>query len=162
MTPIGQEPTDREILREFKRGKLVASRRNSWILIPLFLIVASGIFLWALMHRLAPPPAVSAPASQTSITPSAAGPQPVPTSPVVGFLQGTSGVPVATLYYRDDRGVEKSVDCSPSSKLIPLPPGHYHVRIEGINRRITHDEEVEIRPNTPTFVAPDETNPAFR
>jgi energy-coupling factor transporter transmembrane protein EcfT len=73
----------------------------------------------------------------------------------LGYLQGTSRKPIATIFYR---GSKKSgrADCSPYSKVISLPPGHYRVRIEGIRQAIiTRERNVLIQPGRLTSIGPD-------
>lgn len=72
-----------------------------------------------------------------------------------GYLQGTSGKSVATLYYKSAT-ISGTADCSPSSKTLSLPPGHYRVRIEGVRHSIVASErETTIQSGRLTSIGPD-------
>jgi hypothetical protein len=78
-----------------------------------------------------------------------------PATARIGYLQGTSGKPVATLYYSGQTKSGKA-DCSPFSRVLSLPPGVYRVRIEGVRQSVVaREREITIQPGRLTSIGPD-------
>ncbi len=74
----------------------------------------------------------------------------------VGYLEGTSGVDIAHLFYRGETGKEHEVDCSPRTAKLALLPGRYFVRIVGVgNKLIAREHEIQIRAGQTLYLGRD-------
>lgn len=125
--------------------------RKNQILVGFLVGLAALLILLGLAQRFSQHPAVPPPAPAFAATATA--------PPAFGYLQATSNTDIATLYYRDETGAEKGIECSPDSERIRLPVGRYRVRIEDRNKGvIAHEQTIDIISDKSYYLGPDEAN----